>query len=142
MPISDISQRTGLTVRRVRRAVDDLIEEGGVEFTLSLNLSAADTVYVAFRVRWDLRAISPAGTKEQLKREFPNEYWRVSHSATEPLMWCNFLVEHSRDIEKIAAGIRKIPSAIIETTILIYPPRKIRYLREQRLREMVSEVLS
>ncbi|MHA2141619.1 MAG: winged helix-turn-helix transcriptional regulator [Candidatus Thorarchaeota archaeon] len=140
MSISDISQRTGLTARRVRRAVDDLIEGGGIEFTLSLNLSAADAVHVAFRVQWDFRTISPDETIEQLKREFPNEYWSASHSATEPLTWCNFLVDHSRDVEKIAAGIRRIPSATIETTILVYPPRKMRHLREQRLRELVSEL--
>ena len=139
MAISKIAQKTGLTARRVRRTLIELIETGAVEFTISWNLSKADATNFAFRISWDPKVMNPDSIEEKIKGEYPIKIWRVVYSSTESLLWASFLVDHARDVESIAASLRNIPSLVIESTILTYPPKKKRKVRENILRELVSE---
>lgn len=137
MPISENAKQTGLTARKVRRALTELTEGGGVEFTISSNLSADDATFIAFRIQWNPKVIGHNDIEEKIRDEFPIKTWRIAHSATEPLMWCDFLVEHTREAESIGISIRNIPSVLIESTIITYPPKKTRSLREGQLRALI-----
>ncbi len=138
-PISEIARSAGLTTRRVRRILGNLVNCGGIQFTIQFDLSNADSVYIAFRLGWNERDVTPAEIGRILQEEFPNEFIKSSISATEPLMWCDFLVGHTSDLETISVHLRKIPSVVIESTILIYPPKRRRNLREQRLRNLIAD---
>ncbi|UCE11214.1 MAG: winged helix-turn-helix transcriptional regulator [Candidatus Thorarchaeota archaeon] len=139
MSVTDIAQATGLTARRVRRTIQELSDGGGVEFTVALTFPAADTTYLAFRMTWDSKIISPEQIDSIIKKQFPNDYYRSVYSAIEPIIWCDFIVGHARDAETITAKLRKIPSATVENTIIVYPPKKRRNIRELKLRKMLSD---
>jgi len=139
MPISKIAKQTGLTARRVRRTLSELIETEAVEFTISWNLAAANATFFAFRMRWDPKVIDLGIIEEKINADYPNRLWNFIYSATESLLWVNFLVDHASDVEAIAASLRNIPSLVIETTILVYPPKKKRMVRENILRELISK---
>jgi DNA-binding Lrp family transcriptional regulator len=137
MPVTDIAKETKLTARRVRRTLRELYDGGGVEFTASLVLSAAETTFLAFRIQWDPKEIEAEEIDSRIKREFPNEYLWSSFSAVEPLLWSDFMVEHPREAERIAGKLRSIPSLVIDSTLIVFPPKKSRHLREQKLRELL-----
>ncbi|MHA1959481.1 MAG: Lrp/AsnC family transcriptional regulator [Candidatus Thorarchaeota archaeon] len=139
MSITNIAKQTKLTARRVRRTILELYEGGGINFTASLVLSAAESTSLAFRIRWDSKEIEPERIDSIIKKEFPNQYYRSKFSAMEPLMWIDFMVEHPREAEIIAGTLRGIPSVVIENTIITFPPKKSRHLREQKLRKLLED---
>ena len=139
MPISKIAKQTGLTARRVRRTLNELIEQRAVEFTISWDLSVSDATYFAFRVSWNPKTINPDIIEERILEAYSNELWRFIYSSTESLLWVSFLVDNARDVEGIAAYLRTISSLVIETTFLIYPHKRMRSVKEQILRQLITE---
>lgn len=139
MPISKIAKQTGLTARKVRRTLNDLLEQQAVEFTISWTLSAADASFFAFRINWDPKVIDPERIEAKIRSDYPVKLWGCIHSAIEPLLWADFLVDHAKEAESIAVRLRSIPSVVIESTILVYPPKKKRMVRENILRDLISE---
>ena len=139
MRVSDIAKKSNLTVRRVRRTLKELVESKSVLFTYLRVLTAADASYVAFRITWESKHISPEQVEKRLRERFPNEFWRVSYSAIEPIMWCGFLIENSTVSETIRAEFSNIPSVDVRNIILVYPPKKTRSIRHQALRKMIED---
>ncbi|MFW9920715.1 MAG: winged helix-turn-helix transcriptional regulator [Candidatus Thorarchaeota archaeon] len=138
MPIADIARRSGLTVKRVRRTLTDLIDSEAVTFRIFVSLTSSDASYISYRVAWDPKKTNPATIDSILRERFPDAYWTSMYSAMEPLMWCDFLIDHPKKSEEVVRELRKIPSVIVRNTILVYPPKKIRHLRQEALRRMIQ----
>lgn len=139
MRISEIARISGLTVKRVRKTLDNLIHSDSVLFTISQVLSAADVSFIAFRITWDPKSITPEQIETTLRELFPNDFHRVSYSALEPIMWCYFLLDDNKKSERIITEFRKLPSVVVRNTILVYPPKKTRSIRNQALRKMIED---
>ncbi|MFW9849716.1 MAG: Lrp/AsnC family transcriptional regulator, partial [Candidatus Thorarchaeota archaeon] len=122
MRVSDIAHISGLTVRRVRKILNELTNSGSVVFTISLAMSASDATFIAYRMTWDSKVITPDRIKEILEEKYPNEFYNLSYSALEPVMWCDFLLEHIRDSEPLSSFLRSLPSIDLRNTIMVYPP--------------------
>ena len=69
----------------------------------------------------------------------PEEFVGLMHSAADPIIWCDFLIESNRVSETIVQEMRKIPSVDVRNTILVYPHKKSRSLRHEALRKIVAE---
>jgi DNA-binding Lrp family transcriptional regulator len=136
-PIASISKESGLTSRRVRSILNKLIEEDVIRLTIRVNPNAGDAIWVSFRIRWDPKMTSVGQLYERLQGAFPGQFYQESHSATEPLMWADFLVERVSDSESITHVIKTIPSARVENTILPYPGKYFRGLTDSILDEML-----
>jgi DNA-binding Lrp family transcriptional regulator len=119
--IAAVANESGLTARRVRSTLDQLVENDIIRLSIRLNPNTGDTIYVTFRIRWDSGETSAEAIRSQLGTEFPAEFFLEGHSATEPLMWVDFLVEKVSDSERIAHAIKSIPSVRVENTILPFP---------------------
>ena len=139
MRITEIARHTNLPARRIRRVLNELLESRSILFTLQMNIAQSDISFIAYRVVWDPKVIEPIKVGEMLREKFPDEFWRLNHSATEAVMWIDFLIESNRVSEEIVRVMRDIPSLDIRNTILVYPPKKRRNLRAQALRELVEE---
>ena len=135
----DIANASGLTVRRVKRTLADLIESKSVNFTIVFNPTALDASLVAYRITWDPRETSPQEIDEILREKFPYQYWHLNYSATEPLLWCDCFVESNSSSEEIVQELRKIPSVNVRNTILVYPAKKKRFVRHLALRKLVQD---
>jgi DNA-binding Lrp family transcriptional regulator len=136
-PIASISKESGLTSRRVRSILDKLIEEDIIRLTVRINPNAGDAIWVSFRIRWDPKMTSGGQVHERLEGAFPSRFLQESHSATEPLMWADFLVERVSDSESITHTIKSIQSARVENTILPYPGKYFHGLIDSILDEML-----
>ncbi|MHA1908795.1 MAG: winged helix-turn-helix transcriptional regulator [Candidatus Thorarchaeota archaeon] len=139
MKVPEIAKKSGLTARRVRRTLDDLIESRAVLFTISMTLTATDANFVAFRVQWDSKVISPEQVADFMREKYPNAFWNIIYSALEPIMWCDFVIEHNKTSEEIARDLRNLPSLDLRNTILVYPPKKTRSIRHLALRKMIAD---
>lgn len=138
-PITSISKECGLTSRRVRGILKNLIEENIIRLTIQLNPNAGDTIWVSFRISWNPRMTTGAYIHDKFQKEYPDKFFQENRSATEPLMWAHFLVERVNDSESIAHVIKSIPSARIESTILPFPARVFPDLLSTILDEMLDE---
>lgn len=136
--IADIACDSGLTVKRVRRVLSELVESQAIIFTINTFLTSDDASFIAFRLTWDPKETGPEEIGSRMEVRFPKEYWRKTYSVMEPIMWCDFLVEHLKRAEEIAQEFRMIPSVVVRSTILVYPPRRTRYPRQEALRHMIK----
>jgi len=137
-PITNLTKMLGMTSRTVRKCIDEMIDGQAIEFTIHVNLDAADVISIAFRLNWDPKRISMDEIQSAVKSKFPLRYWRGFHSVRENTLWCNFLVNHTREVEVISEILLAIPSIIIVSTVLVYPIRKMRYIREESLKRRIS----
>jgi hypothetical protein len=121
MSIAAVAEESGLTSRRVRSVLKKLIDDDIIRLSIRIIPNTGDIIWVTFRISWNPQEISHKNIREVFKKTFPNQYFRALHSATEPLMWADFIVEQVRESEKITHAIRSIPSAKVEYTILPFP---------------------
>ncbi|MFX1509219.1 MAG: winged helix-turn-helix transcriptional regulator [Promethearchaeota archaeon] len=159
MPISQISEQTGLTPRRIRSVIQDFHGKVGTpietlvdkEYKPEISQSKAA---LHFRIYWDLNAGggnafvvrtnweegkgSPEGVVQYFKSHFPFEFWFSFVAATEPIIYCVFIVNHIRESEKILPVIRKAPNISKVEIWVSFPLRKYVGLRESMIDEMIA----
>lgn len=140
MSISEIAEKTGLTARRVRKILQNLIDNGGVRFTTIINWNAGDQTRVSFRVKWDEKFFERDQIIEKVREKYPDEFVAVYTSSMENLMWIEFMIEHVRDAEGIADWLTSNASVIVMSTIIPYPRKWYPGIRELNLQEMIAEL--
>lgn len=139
MMISELANRSGLTARRVRRLLVELIEGRSFWFSVRWNLSAGESTEFYVRLEYDQGVSSPEKIDEWLRSEYEMEYWYSYVSATEPVLFAKFVTEHFRDAEPITRRMTS-PDFIKSTrTLLCYPVKKFSRLGQLKLQEMLAE---
>jgi DNA-binding Lrp family transcriptional regulator len=139
MSIVDIAIETGLTAKRVRSILNRLIETDIVRLTIQINPNAGDTIWVVFRISWDAKITSGAYICDKFRESLPDKFFKESHSATEPLMWADFLIEKVSDSESITHAIRSIPSVRVQNTVLPFPGKFFPSLTDSVLDELLKK---
>ncbi|MFX1415545.1 MAG: winged helix-turn-helix transcriptional regulator, partial [Promethearchaeota archaeon] len=107
MPIVEIAERTGLTARRVRRVIKELVSGQGVRFRALLELGAADSIPFIARVLWDDSKTTHDELLTWLNRSFQLPLWEVFISASEPTFFCLFTAGNLTETEAITREIRR-----------------------------------
>ncbi|NHJ14181.1 MAG: winged helix-turn-helix transcriptional regulator [Candidatus Thorarchaeota archaeon] len=140
MSAAEISSRTGIATKRVRRLLSELSEGAALYFTIRWNPNAADAAAFMSEIEYNESDTSAQGVLDELEKQYPTELCREFCwiSATEPTLFAVFLVDHLRRAEHITHEIRKNPSIASISTLLPYPTKKYDGLRRQRLREMLE----
>lgn len=139
MMISELANRSGLTARRVRRLLVELIEGRSFWFSVRWNLSAGESTEFYVRLEYDQGVSSPEKIDEWLRSEYEMEYWYSYVSAMEPVLFAKFVTEHFRDAEPITRRMTS-PEFIKSTrTLLCYPVKKFSRLGQLKLQEMLAE---
>jgi DNA-binding Lrp family transcriptional regulator len=139
MMISKLAKRSGLTARRVRKLLAELIESRSFWFSVRWNLSAGESTEFYVRLEYDQSMSSPEEIDKWLRSEYEMEYWYSYVSAMEPVLFAKFVTEHFRDAEPITRNITSADFAKSTRTLLCYPVRKFSRLGQIKLEEMLSE---
>jgi DNA-binding Lrp family transcriptional regulator len=139
MPISDISQKTGLSPKTVRRSLRALEDNGGINFSASFDMAVGGFLDVFVRINWDEKLISLDELTQWLWKEFPVEFWAPWSSASEAVMFADFLVESLQDAERISNHIRMAPFVKSTTILVSFSAAKFPYFTELRLKEILDE---
>jgi DNA-binding Lrp family transcriptional regulator len=138
MPIAEVAKRTGLSAKRVRKIIGELIQGRGILFTIIYDIPAGDVLHLVFRIRYNPQVIDSISLVKKIQSDFQMEYYREFESAMEPVIWLEFLIEQLTDSEAIATRIREIPSVDLVSTIIPYPLKFSRLRRKERLLEEIT----
>ena len=105
MPIIDIAQKTGLTARRVRRLVREMVESPAIHFTIGYELGQEEVPFI-LRISWDEKLLNHNEIEPWLVDKFGPLLWEFYISALEPVVFALFSVENVFEIDSIARTIR------------------------------------
>ncbi len=160
MSIVELAKRTGLTARTIRRVLDQL---GGnsatarafvvrdnllpnerassepVHFRSIWNLNAGGCISYAVRLTYDEDQGNSIDVDSWLRKEYPVAHWYSYASATEPLVFSTFNVESVAAFEKIHHSLKKGQMIESSETLVLYPQRHFKGLREICLDELLEK---
>jgi DNA-binding Lrp family transcriptional regulator len=139
MQISEISQMAGLSPRTVRKSLRDLEEKGGINFSASFDMAAGGFLDVFVRINWNDKMISVDELIQWLWKEYPVEFWAPWSSASEAVMFADFLVKNHQEAEQISNRIREASFVISTTILLSFSAAKFPYFTEIKLQELLDE---
>ncbi len=132
MLATEVAVKTGLTPRRVRRIITQLVEGGGLNFVTRLNLNAGPGVMYYAQIIWDESKASHTEMEYWFDKEFSGHYFDSHISASAPMMLSLFVVDHLRDAEPLSRRISQ--GSMIESVKTIFPFPTKKNVRLQRLK--------
>jgi len=139
MQVSEISEQTGLTARRVSRAIQELLDSDAFWFATRWNLSLGGNTEFYLKINYDDQMGPKEEVEEWLRNEYPLEYWYSYYSAMEPILFAKFVTEHYRDAEQISRTVKnKVFSKSVDV-LLSYPVIKFPRLGRAKLEELLSD---
>ncbi len=138
-PINDVANDTGLAPKTVRRAIRELIEGEGVSFSARPDMAAGKLVNFFVRFEWNEDDASRDEVVSWLQKDYPLELWDPTQSATDPVIFAEFVVENLHEAEEIARYIRSRPFVKSTTTLVSYSNQKFSYFAETMLHEMIRD---
>lgn len=132
---SEISRRTGLNPRRVRRIMDEINASGCVIFGLERNPILGTGIHFYMRVSWIDSKATYCDIIDELKRRFPESVWESYVSASEPIFYTRFAVEHLKDVEIIDNEVSELEEVESVEILILYPARISSIFARERLME-------
>jgi len=139
MPTNNISELTGLTVRRTRTTIKKLLESGAVSLGIRWNLSAGDGFVFLLRIHWDDITGSLEDVLIFISENFPVAFYGPLVSATEPVFFAVFVVEQFKDADLISKRIAG--SSHVKSCQSLFGRPSVSYpdIRSVKLEEMLTE---
>ncbi|MHA2424493.1 MAG: winged helix-turn-helix transcriptional regulator [Candidatus Thorarchaeota archaeon] len=139
MQVSKISKISGLTSRRVSRAIQEMLDSNAFWFATRWNLSLGKNTEFYLKVTYNEQVSRMDEIDDWLRERFPNAYWFSFYSAMEPVLFAKFVTEHFRDAEKISRIIKNEPFCQALDVLLSYPVKKFSRLGRIRIEEMIRD---
>ena len=139
MQVSEISEKTGLTSRRVSRAIREMQDSNAFWFAVRWNLSLGQNTEFYLRVEYDEQAAQMEEIDEWFRERFPNAYWFSFYSAMEPVLFAKFVTDHFRDAEEISRVTKNTPFTKKVDVLLSYPVKKFPRLGRIKIEEMIRD---
>jgi DNA-binding Lrp family transcriptional regulator len=160
MSIVNLAKHTGLTARTIRRVLEQL---GGnrattrafaitndlrpeerasnepVHFRSFWNLNAGGNISFATRITYMEDKGNPSELVGWLQEKYPVEHWYSYASASDPLLFSTFVVENVGVFEKIHQSLKRELMVDSIETLVFYPQRHFKGLREICLEEMLNQ---
>ncbi len=140
MQVGDLSERTGLTARRVSRAIQEMLDSNAIWFAVRWNLSFGDNNEFYLKIRYDEQVSKLDEIDEWLRTTFQNEYWFSFSSAIDPILFAKFVTDHFRDSEQITRITKDAPFSKSVDVLLSYPVKKFPRLGRIKLEKMIAQV--
>jgi len=137
--INDIAIDTNLAPKTVRRAIRELMEGGGIHFSARPDMAAGKLVNFYVRLEWNEDETTLEDVVHWLQEKFPVELWDPTISATESVIFAEFVVEYLHEAEEIARHIRNRPFVKCTATLVSYSNQKFSYFAETMLEEMIRK---
>ncbi|MHA1940420.1 MAG: winged helix-turn-helix transcriptional regulator [Candidatus Hodarchaeales archaeon] len=134
---SEIAKKTGLTSRMVSKTINELMDEGGVNFGINWNPNISGIV-VMIRVQWDEHGTNLTDVLSFLQNTFPDEYFTPMISASNPLLFATFIVKDLKVVQNITTEIKNYPHLTNVITYMGEPSRVFPDIKTIKLNEIVN----
>lgn len=139
MPTNEISELTGLTVRRTRTTITKLLDSGAVSLGIRWNLSAGDGFVFLLRIHWDEKTGGLEDILSFIVERFPVAFYGPLVSATEPVFFAVFVVDQFKTADSISKNISASPFVKSCHTLFGRPSVSFPDIRSVRLEQMLTE---
>ncbi len=136
MPVVNIAEKTGLTSRRVRKIVQELLDSNGVRLTLKWNPEASKGIPFITRIAFIESKITPTDLERWLLDEFPVPLWEVMMSSSDPTIFAYFVARDQTHLEQIVRDVRRAEFVKSVVSFVNKPTRVFLGPRNYRLTEM------
>ncbi|MFW9944013.1 MAG: Lrp/AsnC family transcriptional regulator [Candidatus Sifarchaeia archaeon] len=140
MPLVSIARKTGLTTRRVRRTVQELLDSNGVQFTLKWNPEASKGIPFIVRIEFDESKTELVDCGKWLRERFPIPLWEVMMSSSEPTIFAYFVAQDQTHLELLTREVRGGEFVKSVVTFVNKPTRVFPGPRNHRLTEMLKQM--
>jgi DNA-binding Lrp family transcriptional regulator len=141
-PVTSIAQETGMTARRVTRALQKCYHEETIQFMSRWNPNLGESTAVCSEIEWVPQGFDTEESWEWLSATFPNRYWYSYVSASAPVFFSTFIVDHVREMEDIDVKLEQSGRVVHADTHFMYPSRLFPRPRRVWLEELVHQRLS
>jgi DNA-binding Lrp family transcriptional regulator len=139
LSVVEISNKSGLTARRVRRLLGQLEESGAVKFQALVELGAAASIPFLARVTWDERKTTYREIMDMIRKKYPLAHWETYVSASEPVLYSLIAVEGLFKVNDISRELRN-DDKIKSVKVLISMFHKFyESITRQMLLDMIEE---
>lgn len=138
MPIKDISSRTGMTPKTVRRILNQLEPGKGILYYPRLNFTVGGFVDAWVRMRWDNKKSSLRALSQWLQSQFPDELLALFISSSDAVIFADLLVDSIEDVYSISNQIRNAAFIKSTTTLVASASYAFDRLTEVELRKIVE----
>ena len=108
MSVPELAKRTRLTPRRVRSILRELLEGGGVHFTVRMSWISKSTVALALDMRFDEKKVTLPEIVNWFHEQYPLEFWGMLVWLDEPSISASLNVA---DLNKVAEITQKVKTA-------------------------------
>jgi len=139
MSTKEISDRTGLTVRRTRAIVNSLLESGAVFLGIRWNLSAGEGFVFLLKINWDEKMGSLEDLLRFIGAQFPVAFYGPLVSTTEPVIFAVFVVDQFKDADLISKKIASANFVKSCQTLFGRPQESFPDIRSTRLADMLND---
>jgi DNA-binding Lrp family transcriptional regulator len=137
MPATEVASITGLTPRRVRKIIGQLVEGQGVSFATRINLNAGPGVVYYVQLICDETEATHDDVDSWLEKEFSGHYFGSYISVSTPMMLSLFVIDHLREAELFTSRISQGSMIKSVKTIFPFPTRKDITLQRVKLEELL-----
>jgi Lrp/AsnC family leucine-responsive transcriptional regulator len=93
MPVSKINQRTGFTVRRVRKILRELVEGDGVSFFVGYNIFARGDMEYRLKIVYDESQAKCQEIITGIYNKYPDDFWWASTTTNESLVDIGLIID-------------------------------------------------
>ncbi|MHA2027358.1 MAG: winged helix-turn-helix transcriptional regulator [Candidatus Thorarchaeota archaeon] len=139
MQVNTISERSGLTSRRVSRAIQEMLDSDAFWFAVRWNLSLGENTEFYLKIEYNEQVSKMDEIDDWLRDRFPNAYWFSFYSAQEPILFAKFVTNHFRDAEKMSRIIKDESFSKSVDVLLSYPVKKFPRLGRTKIEEMLHD---
>ena len=106
LSVVEISNKSGLTARRVRRLLGQLEDSGAVNFQALVELGAKTSIPFLARMTWDERKTNYQEILDMIKQKYPLAHWETYISASEPVLYSLIAVEGLVQVNEVTRDLR------------------------------------
>lgn len=121
MPVSQIAQQSGLTPRRVRKILHDLIEGGGVQFITGYDIFALGDMEYRLKIWFDPTHTTSQDLAIEIAEKYPDEFWWSSITTNEPILDVGLIVNDANQVPPIIREVETIPHITSIEDFVTYP---------------------
>ncbi|MFX1564609.1 MAG: winged helix-turn-helix transcriptional regulator [Promethearchaeota archaeon] len=107
MSIVEIAEQSGLTARRVRKLVNEIIKGRAVLFSTFAELGAAGSIPFLMQMTWDERATDHKTIVSWLTETFGSSLWETYISVEAPVIISLLTAENLNELDRISRTTRR-----------------------------------
>ena len=137
--VTEIARSINLSSRRVKRALDEIVDSDGISLAIARNPALGSGLSFYVKINWDERKIDARRLIEKIETRLPGETWESYISASEPIVFTRFFVEHIKNVEAISNLLSQFDEIISFETLIFYPARISSVLTRDRLGEDIAK---